>query len=79
MNNNKRYLIKERLAKKFDIEYSSIDRSTDQLEESQIDEIVKEITSLKQKLTLKPFEDKVIPLGKLSRTERCHSFSVQYN
>ena len=64
MINNKRYLIKERLATKFDIDYSKFDKSPEQMDEKQIDEIVHEITSLSQKLTLAPFESQVIPLGK---------------
>lgn len=64
MINNKKYLLKERLAKKFDIHYGDFDKSPDQLEEDEINDIVHEITSLKKKLTLEPFEDQVIPLGK---------------
>lgn len=64
MINNKRYLIKERLATKFDIHYSKFDKSPDQMDEKQIDEIVHEVTSLSKKLTLAPFESQVIPLGK---------------
>ena len=70
MINNKRYLIKERLAKKFDIEYDSLDKTPDKLEEKQIDEIIHEITSLKQKFTLAPYDNQVIPLGKNSDRSR---------
>ena len=67
MRNDKRYLLKERLAKKFDTRYDeALNKSPDQLEEKQINEIVNEITSLKEKLTLTPYEKQVVPLGKNS-------------
>lgn len=61
--NDKKYLIKEKLHKKFDIDYSKLDPN-EQLSTEEIDEIVNEIAALKDTLTLKPFDTSIIPLAK---------------
>lgn len=63
--NNKKYLIKEKLHKKFDIDYSLLDPS-EELSESEINAIVDEIAAVPETLTLKPFDASIIPLGKNS-------------
>lgn len=71
MSNKKRYLLKERLAKKFDVEYEKLNSSNKELPDKEIDDIVKEVTNINQKFNIKPYDATVIPKGKNSdRSEK---------
>lgn len=64
MINSKKYIIKERIAEKFDIRYDSLNPSDDNLSEEQINEIVEEVTSIEKKYTIQPYDKYIVPLGK---------------
>ena len=65
INQNKKKL-KENLIRKFDIDANSLIASSPKTSEAEIDEVVKQITSVDDKFSLRPYDSQLIPLGKNS-------------